>query len=191
MKLDLAELHASALDQTRRIVAGVGTAQWEARVETSSTDVRTLINHFVSESYWVEPILSGEPPEEVKKRFSGDVLGDDPLASYDRSAAQAAAAFRAAGAMEKPCHMRPAESPIPGSALCINRFIDLLVHGWEIALATGQDTRIDPELAEAARVSIEPDIVKLREKGIIREALEVPADAGPQTKLLSFFGFIG
>jgi uncharacterized protein (TIGR03086 family) len=78
-----------------------------------------------------------------------------------------------------------------GSALCVNRFVDLLVHGWEVANVTGQDTRLDPELAGAARVAIEPDIVKLREKGIIRSAIEVPADANEQTRLLAFFGFNG
>lgn len=189
MELDLPELHTRALSETRRIVAGVGTDQWVARVDTSKTDVRTLVNHFVSENYWVEPILAGEPPEQVRKRISGDVLGEDPLASYDRSAIGAADAFRAPGAMEKPCQLKPAEPPVPGSAFCVNRFVDLVVHGWEIANATGQDTRLDPELAEAARASIEPEIMKLRKEGIIRDALEVPADASSQTKLLAFFGY--
>jgi uncharacterized protein (TIGR03086 family) len=191
MELDFPELHSRALDATRRIVSGVGDDQWTTRVETSNTDVRTLVNHFVSESYWVEPLLSGETFEQVGKRYSGDVLGEDPIASYDRSAASAAAAFRAPGALEKPCHLRASEPPLLGSALCVNRFVDVLVHGWEVANATGQDTRLDPELAEAARVGIEPDIVKLREKGIIRGALDVPADASSQTKLLAFFGFKG
>ena len=191
MELDFPELHARALDATRRIVAGVGDDQWTTRVETSNTDVRTLVNHFVSENYWVEPLLSGESFEQVGKRYSGDVLGEDPIASYDRSAASAAAAFRTPGALEKPCYMRASEPRILGSALCVNRFVDVLVHGWEVANATGQDTRLDPELAEAARVGIEPDIVKLRLKGIIGDALDVPADASSQTTLLAFFGFKG
>jgi uncharacterized protein (TIGR03086 family) len=191
MELDLPELHVRALEETRRIVAGLGPDQWAARVDTSNTDVRTLVNHFVSENYWVEPILSGETYEQVGPRFSGDVLGDDPLASYDRAATSAAAAFRTPGAMERPCHMRPNEPPILGSALCVNRFVDMLVHGWEVAQVTGQETHLDPELAEAARVAIEPDILKLREKGIIRSAVEVPDDASSQTKLLAFFGFTG
>jgi uncharacterized protein (TIGR03086 family) len=191
MNTELPDLHAQALDATRRIVAGVAGDQWTTRVETSRTDVRTLVNHFVGENYWVEPILAGETYEQVGPRFAGDVLGEDPLGSYDRSAASAAGAFRAPGALERLCHMKPAEPPMLGSAMCVNRFVDILVHGWEVANVTGQDTVLDPELAEAARAHIEPSIVALREKGIISAALDVPDDASSQTKLLAFFGFTG
>src|ERR1700728_2531228 len=146
MEPELPELHARALDATRKIVAGVGVEQWQTRVETSKTDVRTLVNHFVSENYSVEPLLSGEPFEQVSKRYSGDVLGDDPVASYDRSAESAAAAFRLSGALEKSYQMRPSDPPMPGSAFCVNRFVDIVVHGWEVANVTGQETILEPEL---------------------------------------------
>jgi hypothetical protein len=57
--------------------------------------------------------------------------------------------------------------------------------------AAWQDTRLDPELAESARQVIEPEIRMLREKGITREQLEVPAGTSSQTQLLALFGFTG
>ena len=190
LDLDLAALHDRALAETRRFVAGVGADRWDDRVETSSTTVRILVNHFVGESFWVEPLIAGEPGAVVRERFAGDLLGDDPVAAYDRAGASASAAFHTPGAMDAPCHISSSK-PTAGAAFCGNRFVDLLVHGWEIAAATGQDATLDPDLAETARVLIEPDIVKLRANGTIKDALDIPDDASSQTKLLGFFGYEG
>jgi uncharacterized protein (TIGR03086 family) len=187
--LDVPELHARALDATRRVVVGVGPDQWDVRVETAGTDVRRLVNHVVGGNWEVEPVVGGEPLAEVRARYRGDVLGDDPVVAYDQSAASAAAAFRAPGAMTTPCDMDGSGCPRPGSDYCGNRFVDVLVHGWEIAKVTGQDTRLDPELAESARLVIEPEILALRANGTIQGPLEVPEDAGAQTRLLALFGF--
>jgi hypothetical protein len=58
-----------------------------------------------------------------------------------------------------------------------------------VAKATGQDTRLDPRLAGAARSIIEPKIRMLAENGVIRDAVVVPPDADDQTHLLALFGF--
>ncbi len=189
MDLDLPELHARALQATRKIIAGLGTEQWDARVETANTTVRTLVNHVVGENFEVEPLVAGQSKEQVRARAQRDALGDDPLAAYDRSAASAAAAFRAPGALETLCQAGATGASMSGAAYCGNRFVDVLVHGWEIAKVTGQDTRLDPALAESARTVIEPDIRMLRENGVIRAELEVPTDADSQTHLLALFGF--
>lgn len=72
----------------------------------------------------------------------------------------------------------------------VDRFlgIDLLVHGWDIARATGQDETL-PD-AEVARVYA--DVVELgdslRAEGVCGPAVEVPADAPAQDRLLAFLG---
>jgi uncharacterized protein (TIGR03086 family) len=120
------------------------------------------------------------------------LLGDDPVGAYERAGAGAAAAFRAPGVLDSSYPVGgPAAPPMVGSAYLGNRFVDILVHGWEVANVTGQDTRLDPELAEAARVVIEPSILKLRADGIIADKIEVADDASSQTKLLALFGFEG
>jgi hypothetical protein len=35
---------------------------------------------------------------------------------------------------------------VPGSAYAGHRFLDVLVHGWDLAVATGHDYALDPEL---------------------------------------------
>jgi uncharacterized protein (TIGR03086 family) len=191
MDLDLPELHARALAATARVVAGLGAEEWDVRVETAHTTVRKLVNHMVSENSQVAPVLAGESVDAVREHTKGDLLGDDGAAAFERSATSAAAAFRAPGALEASYPMGPAGAAMQGFDYCGNRFVDVLVHGWEIANVTGQDTQLDPELAESARVVIEPSIRALRENGVIAAQIEVPDGASSQTRLLAFFGFRG
>ena len=62
------------------------------------------------------------------------MLGADPLGAYDASAAVAAATFEASGALEAPCAV--SYGPVPGSVYAGHRFIDVLIHGWDLAVAT-------------------------------------------------------
>ena len=73
----------------------------------------------------------GKTIEEVGDRLDGDVLGTDPLRAYDDSSIVAAAVFREPGAMERPCAV--SYGPVPGSVYCGHRFIDVLIHGWDVA----------------------------------------------------------
>ena len=68
----------------------------------------------------------------------------------------AAAAFRAPGAMEAPCAV--SYGPVPGEVYCGHRFLDVLIHGWDVASSTGQDTTLEPELVEACFEVIEPQL---------------------------------
>ena len=140
MDVDLPEVHAQALDATHRLVAGIGDQQWDEMSVCEDWTVRELVNHIVTGNYWAEELASGKTIEEVGDRLDGDVLGDDPVSVYDDSAARAAAAFRAPGAMDAPCAV--SYGPVPGSVYCGHRFIDVLVHGWDVAKSTGQDTTL-------------------------------------------------
>ena len=186
MSVDLPEVHARALDATRRSVAGVSASQWDELSDCDPWTVRELVNHVVTGNYWAAELGSGFTIEAVGDRLDGDVLGSDPLRAYDDSSLVAAAVFRAEGAMEAPCAV--SYGPVPGSVYCGHRFLDVLIHGWDVATSTGQDTTLDPELVEACLEVIEPQIDMLAASGAFGNRLDVPADAGPQTQLLALLG---
>ena len=142
MDVDLPEVHARALDHARRAMAGVGADQWDLVSDCGDWTVRELVNHVVTGNYWAAELGSGFTIEDVGDRLDGDVLGTDPLRAYDDSSLIAAAVFRAPGAMEKPCAV--SYGPVPGSVYCGHRFVDVLVHGWDVASSTGQDTTPRP-----------------------------------------------
>jgi uncharacterized protein (TIGR03086 family) len=186
MDADLPELHARALDATGRLVAGIRDDQWEATSIDDEWTVRELVNHVVTGNFWAAELGAGRTIEEVGDRLDGDVLGDDPVAVYGDSAAQAKAVFREAGAMDRPCAV--SYGPVPGSVYCGHRFLDVLVHGWDIAMSTGQDPTLDPELVAALWSVLEPQLEMLQSTGAFGTPVEVPDDAGAQTKLLAVLG---
>jgi uncharacterized protein (TIGR03086 family) len=186
MDVDLPDVHARALDATRLFVAGIRSDQWAAVSVDDEWTVRELVNHIVTGNYWAEELASGKTIEEVGDRLDGDVLGDDPLEVYDDSAARAAAVFRVEGAMDAPCAV--SYGPVPGSVYCGHRFLDVLVHGWDVAKSTGQDTTLDPGLVVACWAVLEPQLEMLQGSGAFGTEVVVPDDADPQTKLLAALG---
>jgi uncharacterized protein (TIGR03086 family) len=186
MDVDLPEVHARSLEHARRSVAGVAGDQWDQPSDCDDWTVRELVNHIVTGNYWAAELASGLTIEEVGDRLDGDVLGIDPLRVYDDSSIVAAGVFRAPGAMDRPCAV--SYGPVPGSVYCGHRFVDVLIHGWDVATSTGQDTTLEPELVDACLAVIEPQIDMLSASGAFGTRLDVPDDAGPQAKLLGLLG---
>ena len=177
MAVDLPEVHAGALESTRRIVAGVDVTQWGEPSVCSELDVRALVNHIVTGNLWVPELVGGKSIADVGDRLDGDVLGDDPVAAYEASADVAAAAFRAPGAMDAPVGV--SYGPVPGSIYCGHRFLDVLIHGWDVARSTGQDGTLDPQLVEACWEVVEPQAEMLAGSGMFGTAGPRPGRRPP------------
>jgi uncharacterized protein (TIGR03086 family) len=183
---DIARLHRQALDETRGVVAGIARAQWDAPTPCEGWDVQALLNHLVAGNLWAAELGAGATIEEVGDRLDGDVLEDDALGAYEESARLAGAAFEAPGALGAPCAV--SYGPVPGSVYCGHRFIDVLIHGWDLAVATKQDATLDPELVAAASELLRGQADMVRGSGMFGTDLPAPADAGAQTRLLAFIG---
>jgi uncharacterized protein (TIGR03086 family) len=186
MTLNLPALHEQALASTRAIVANIKPDQMSAPTPCEDYDVRALLNHVVSGNLWVAPLVEGQTIEQVGDRLDGDKVGDIPLASYEESAASAAAAFNAPGAMA--AMVAVSYGPVPGEVYAGHRFLDVLIHGWDLAQATGQDARLDPVLVAACQELIEPQKEMLAASGMFGSPQDVPVGAGAQTQLLAMLG---
>jgi uncharacterized protein (TIGR03086 family) len=186
MTVDVLVVHHRALQETGRIVAGVGEDQWHEPTPCDEWDVHELLNHIVSGNRWVRPLVEGETIAGVGDRLDGDLVGHSPYMAYEASAADAERAFCEPGALGAMCAV--SYGPIPGEAYCRDRFLDVLVHGWDLARATGQDTTLDPELVAAALEIIEPHRELLAASGAFGTPSDPPAGADPQTRLLAWLG---
>src|SRR2546421_5529125 len=180
---DLAAHHRQALDATRGVVAGIGADQWTEPTPCEGWDVRTLLNHVVSGNLWVAELARGRTIADVGSELDGDQLGANPLKAYDESAELAASAFEAPGALDAPCAV--SYGPVPGSVYAGHRFIDVLIHGWDLAAGTGQDQALDPALVEACWDVIRPQADMLRASGMFGTDVKVADDADSQTRLLA------
>jgi len=182
----IAELHAQALEVTGRVVSGVAGGRWQAATPCAGWDARTLVNHLVSGNLWAAELASGARIEDVGSRFDGDLLGSYPAGAYAESAAAAAAAFGRPGALDALCAV--SYGPVPGSVYAGHRFFDVFIHGWDLAAATGQDTRLDADLMQACRDVIEPQLQAFRNVGALASPRPVPPGANAQARFLAMLG---
>jgi uncharacterized protein (TIGR03086 family) len=67
----------------------------------------------------------------------------------------------------------------------------VFIHGWDLAAATGQDTRLDADLMQACRDVIEPQLQAFRDAGALASPLPVPPDASAQAHFLARLGRAG
>ncbi len=183
---DPAELHRRATESFAARVAGVGDDQWGLPTPCSDWDVRALVNHLVYENRWTAPLVEGATIAEVGDRFEGDLLGDDPKGAWAASASEATSAVLVPGAVERTVHLSFGDTP--GGEYAMQLAADLLVHGWDLARATGGDEKLDPELVAAVAAWFEANESHYRRAGAIAARPPVPPGADQQTVLLAAFG---
>lgn len=186
MALDLPTAHRRALEETGLLVAGVRADQWGLPTPCTDWDVRALVNHIVAENLWVAPLVEGRSIAEVGNRYEGDVLGADPVDAYEASAVACDAAFSSEGAMDAPIGV--SYGPVPGADYCGHRLLDLLVHGWDLAVATGQEPALDPELVDLCWQLVEPQLAFLEASGVFAAPVPVADAGGVQARLLGALG---
>ncbi len=137
---DAREQLARALEATDALVAGVRAEEWDEPTGCPDWTVRELVDHLVGGTRHVAAVLAGEaPPAEDP--------GADPLTSYRRAGEALLAAVSEPGVFEKVVTVPAGTLPVP-VALHL-RLTELLVHGWDLARATGQPTTgLPADLAE-------------------------------------------
>jgi uncharacterized protein (TIGR03086 family) len=183
----LLAMHHRARDTFSRLVHGVAADAWHAPTPCSEWDVRTLVGHVVDEQRWVPPLLGdGRTVAEVGDALSGDALGDDPAAAWDRESAAAYAVWDAPGALEREVAL--SRGPTPAREYATEMLGDLVVHGWDLAQGTGQACTIDEATAELLYDHMKPQAAMLADSGMFAPPVDVPDDAPASVKLLALSG---
>src|SRR3954454_20299928 len=135
---------AAAVPLTGRLVDALEGGQWELPTPCPEWTVRDVVNHLVlGHRRFAAAITGGTPPVP-----SDDLLGSDPGSAYWSSAEAMLAAFRSEGALERPVTI-PAGT-LPGSVACELRVVEALVHGWDLARATGRPLEFPAGLLEVS-----------------------------------------
>ena len=133
---------STALDAAGELVAGITPEQWSGPTPCTDWDVRALVTHLSDGNHLFATALGDGASAPAADRGSND----DLVAAYRDSAEAVVAAFRRPGALE-----RTVEVPfgtVPGAVALHLRLTEVLVHGWDLAQATGQVGAFDEDLAE-------------------------------------------
>ncbi|MFD4909150.1 TIGR03086 family metal-binding protein [Kitasatospora purpeofusca] len=177
--------HAEALAAFTERIRLVTPDQWDAPTPCADWSVRDLVNHLTGEQLWVPELLMGATISEVGGRFDGDVLGDDPVASWTAAADAAREAFTVPGATELTVHLSFGD--VPGQYYLDQLTTDAVIHSWDLAEGIGRRTRLPKELVDFALAEF-AGYGDLSGSGLFDPPLPVAGDAGPQTRLLALAG---
>ena len=181
---------AAALDATGTLIANVADDQWSRPTPCPDWDVRGLVDHLVFGQRLFAGIVRGEPvppAEELTRLRALDHLGDDPSAAHRAAGADLLAVFSDPSVLE-----RMFQAPIgtvPGIVLLHLRITEELVHGWDVARATGQVARLPEDAAEAelafARAQLDVNVPR---RGRFGDAQPVADEAPAIDRLAAFLG---
>jgi uncharacterized protein (TIGR03086 family) len=166
-------LYRRASEWTGEKVAGAAK-QLDAATPCDEWDVRTLLSHMVETQQYFADRARGEDVTLSPQPRSR--IGPDPAADFDAVRQDVLEAFSQPGVIEK-------TGPSLGIA-----FSDLLLHGWDVARATHQDTTMPDGLAEAAYETIHGRFTDDQRVGVFKPEIPVPDRASPQQKLLAYTG---
>jgi uncharacterized protein (TIGR03086 family) len=170
---------AAAVDSA---IAGVRPDQWSDPTPCTEWDLRQLLNHLVGGTKAFLSMQTGGAPVDR----AADHVGDDPLASFRAAVAELRAAFAEPGALEKTVTGPFGETS--GAFLANMRVNEMMVHGWDVAKASGQSTDLDPELASECLEDFRRLRAAGRGAGVFAEQQQAPPGATVADQLAAVAG---
>jgi uncharacterized protein (TIGR03086 family) len=184
-------LYDGALSWTLGLMRGVRPDQLTAATPCSELDVRALLAHVVATVHRATAVGRGEDAASVP--WSAPHPADDDWArAYADAITEMWAVWRdAPDATER--LDTPVVAPfgtVPGRAALMACTSETLVHGWDLAVATGQDAEADPAIAGAVLAVMQRFLPAEPRGRPVPFAPPVPprADAGPTERLANWCG---
>ena len=186
--MDLFPAFERAVISTADIVKATPAGQLGAPTPCTEWDVRALLSHVIGTLWLTEGLLADRAPRYPMAPGglpAADLAGEDPAEAYAEAAAAALAAAGTGNALTR-VHLTPL-GEMPGPALAGFSTLDILVHGWDLARATGQPADLDGRLAAHVLGFAEQALATPESRaGRIGPALQA-ADAAPVTDRLAAF----
>jgi len=173
MGTDLIALYRTTSEWTGQKLEGV--SDLAAATPCEEWTARDVVNHILQTQRYFVGAAKGEdasPPTATPP----DLVSDDPAADLRSIQAEVVEAFSQDGVIER-------TGPLFGIA-----FVDQLVHGWDLARASGQDAAMPDGLAQAAYDLIHGKFSDDQRGDRFKPPVPVGDDATPQQRLLAYTG---
>jgi uncharacterized protein (TIGR03086 family) len=184
--VDVRTRHQRCVEEFARRVDGISSNDWDRATPCTDWNVRDLVNHVTGEYLWIPPLLAGSTIAEVGDRFDGDVLGDDPAATFQAAVAGGIDAIDALDDVDRIVHLSFGD--VPAGEYLRQMAADSLVHAWDLAVAIGADDHLDKDLVADLATWFDGVEELYRAAGVIGPRVDVPQTADAQTALLARFG---
>jgi len=160
------------------VVAGITPDQLDNPTPCREFTVRDVLEHMIGGATAFAAAYRGEAPGEPDQ--------SDPLRSFGPALGDLVAAISAPGALD-----RTVQAPfgqVPGDTFARFLVLDGLVHGWDMATATGQAYEPPDALVAAADAYARQALDPLRDWRTFADAVEPAAGASSIERLANFTG---
>ena len=180
-----AEMTAAA-EAAARVADGVRAEQFGAPTPCTEWDVRELLNHLILwTSYSLERRAHGESvaPELTEKDFAAS---PSFAAEYRSQLDRALTAWSDPAIWER--ELPVMGSSTPASDVAAMMIAELVLHGWDLAAATGQQYTLPENAAAAALAAVEANAELFRQYKGFADQIQVPAQSSDLEKALALSG---
>jgi uncharacterized protein (TIGR03086 family) len=160
------------------VVGNIDPEQLDLPTPCADFTVRGVLQHMIGGATAFTAAFNGESP--------GVAETTDVLAGFGPALGALAEAVNRPDALDQT--IDAPFGPTPGEAFARFIALDGLVHGWDLAVATGQlyepSDRLVADVESFARQAVDP----LRDGDTFQDAAPAPADAAPIERLAAFTG---
>lgn len=160
------------------VVAGLDPADLGNATPCAGFTVRGVLEHMIGGGTMFTAAYRGEAPPEPD--FT------DPIGGARQMLLGLADAISSPGALDRTIQAPFGE--VDGATFARFVVLDGLVHGWDMAVATGQPYTPSDELVAAVQAFAEQAIDPMRDGDTFGDAVEPPAGATPIERLAAFTG---
>jgi len=177
-------IFSRAVAQTESIIAAVRPEQAGLPTPCTEWDVRTLLSHMVGGVTRVA--LIGEGADALSLPPFADA-GDDWAAEYRAAGARATVAWADDAKLD--AIFAVPWGQVPGRVAVAGYVREVLAHGWDLAVATGQETELDPELGAFALDVAQRSLPASGREGIpFGPVASAPAGSGVYAQMAAWLG---
>jgi uncharacterized protein (TIGR03086 family) len=179
-------LMAAAAAETASVVSGIHKQRLDIATPCTDWDLRTLLNHTILwTSYSAERRAHGESVAE--ELMSKDFTADPGFAQdYQAQIQRAVRAWSDPQAWQRDLNVMGSSTPAADIAAML--IMEMVLHGWDIARATGQEYSADDALAQALLETVQAQAEMFRQYQGFAEAITVPDGASAFDRALSLSG---
>lgn len=185
MDNDSSKILIRAVEQTGRIISGMGVGQLSLSTPCKEWNVRDVVNHLISSLHMFSQAAMGA--KFNLEEFGIDRVKYDAAVSYGQEAAKLKIALGRAGVLDQEWQLAFGETP--GWLAVDIAIIEFVGHGWDIARATNTKVQLDPELADVALANARELTSQFgRQEGVFAPELPAPEGADAYQRLAAFIG---
>ncbi|MGI5241472.1 TIGR03086 family metal-binding protein [Dactylosporangium sp. CA-139066] len=195
MHSDVADGYRAVSDGFLARVRAVPPQRWDAPSPCPGWNARDVVAHLINGHRGILFLAGGPPPAPADGVGTGPMAGAPPV----EPGADLAAAFTRVRDDMLAMLADPARRAIrmPGGpmgavavldAVAVIGRLEVLVHTWDLARATGGDETLDPHQVAGTLRAAEPHAAGLLATGAFDPPVAPPPGADPQTRLLCLAG---